>query len=112
MIGDKKEARSVNYDDPFGKAVEIAATRILWEDTIPAFMIAVTPYAEVSDYVYHKVLRGNLSTDEFNIVKVDEEEIHDMQGHLMSLSSWLESVANFTTIDTIQHFCATFQLPF
>lgn len=93
MIGDKKEARSVNYDDPFGKAVEIAATRILWEDTIPAFMIAVTPYAEVSDYVYHKVLRGNLSTDEFNIVKVDEEEIHDMQGHLMSLSSWLEGVA-------------------
>ena len=23
-IGDKKEARTVNYDDPFGKAVEIA----------------------------------------------------------------------------------------
>jgi len=25
-IGDKKEARTVNYDDPFGKPVEIAAT--------------------------------------------------------------------------------------
>lgn len=92
-IGDKKEARSVNYDDPFGKAVEILATRIVWEDTIPAFMIAVVPYAEVADYVYHKVLRGNLTTNSFEIVKVDEEELRDVQGNLTTLSEWFESVA-------------------
>lgn len=92
-IGDKQEARSINYDDPFGKAVEIAATRLMWEDRIPAFMIAVTPYAEVANYVYHKVLRGNLNTDEYTAVKVDEEELQDMQGHLESLSGWLEGVA-------------------
>ncbi len=91
-IGDKKEARSVNYDDPFGKTVEIAATRILWLDTIPAFMIAVTPYAEVANYVYHKVLRGNLSTDSFDIVKADEEEIQDMKGDMDSLSDWFSGV--------------------
>lgn len=92
-IGDEREARSVNYDDPFGKAVEIAATRILWEDTIPAFMIAVTPYAEVGNYVYHKVLRGNLSTDSFEIIKADEEELLDMRGHMASLTDWFEGVA-------------------
>lgn len=92
-IGDKQEARSINYDDPFGKAVEIAATRLMWEDRIPAFMIAVTPYAEVANYVYYKVLRGNLNTDEYTSVKVDEEELQDMQGHLESLSGWLEGVA-------------------
>lgn len=93
LIGDKKEARSVNYDNPFGKTVEISATRVLWEDTIPAFVIAVAPYAEVANYVYHKVLRGNLTADSFDIVKADEEEIHDMQGYLCSLTGWFEGVA-------------------
>ncbi|MBP3477764.1 MAG: response regulator [Lachnospiraceae bacterium] len=92
-IGDDKVAHSVNYDDPFGKAVEIAATRILWEDTIPAFMIVVTPYAESANYVYHKVLRGNLSTDSFDMIKVDDEEIVDLREHLSSLADWFEGVA-------------------
>lgn len=72
---------------------EIAAMRLLWEDEIPAFMIAVAPYAEAANYVYHKVLRGNLSTDSFDIVKADEGEIRDMQKHLTSLSDWFEGVA-------------------
>ncbi len=93
-IGDKKEARSVNYDDPFGKAVEIAATRIMWEETVPAFMIAVTPYAEVANHVYHEVLRGNLSTDSFSIVKADEEEIQEMREYITSLTSWFSGIAN------------------
>ncbi|MBO5472182.1 MAG: response regulator [Lachnospiraceae bacterium] len=92
FIGDKKEARSVNYDDPFGKAVEIAATRIMWEDTIPAFLIAVTPYAETSNYIYHKVLRGNLTTGSFDVVKADETELQDMSGEPPILSCWLKGV--------------------
>ncbi len=92
-IGDKNEARSVNYDDPFGKAVEIAATRIMWEETIPAFMIAVTPYAEVTNHIYHKVLRGNLSTDSFSVIKVDEEEIQEMREYMTSLTDWFFGIA-------------------
>ena len=92
-IGDKNEARSVNYDDPFGKIVEIAATRILWAETIPAFMIAVTPYAEVANHVYHKVLRGDLTTDSFSVVKVDEEEIQEMREYMTSLSDWFLGIA-------------------
>ncbi len=88
FIGDKKTARSVNYDDPFGKAVEIAATRIMWEETIPAFMIAVTPYAGVENHVYHKVLRGNLTTNSFSIVKVDKEEVRDLREYMTSLTNW------------------------
>ena len=92
-IGDKKEARSVNYDDPFGKEVEIAATRIMWEETIPAFMIAVTPHAEVANHIYHKVLRGNLTTDSFSVVKVDEEEIQKIREYMTSLSDWFLGIA-------------------
>lgn len=93
QIGDKKVARSINYDDPFGDAVEITATRLMWKNRIPAFMIAVTPYAETANYVYYKVLRGNLSTNEYTAVKVDEGELQELQGHLGSLSDWLEGVA-------------------
>jgi len=92
-IGDKKEARSIIYGGSFGKAVEILATRILWEDTTPAFMIAVTPYAEVADYVYHKVLRGYLNTDSYDIIKADEEELQDLREYRASLSEWLDNVA-------------------
>jgi len=92
-IGDKKEARSIIYGGSFGKAVEIVATRILWEDTTPAFMIAVTPYAEVAEYVYHKVLRGYLNTDSYDIIKADEEELQDLRENMTSLSEWLDSVA-------------------
>lgn len=45
-IGNKKEARSINYDDPFGKIVEITANRIMWDDSEPAFLIMVAPYTE------------------------------------------------------------------
>jgi len=93
FIGDKEEARSIIYGGPFGKAVEIVATRILWEDTTPAFMIAVTPYAEVAEYVYHKVLRGNLSTDAYDIIKADEEELQDLREYMATLSEWLDNVA-------------------
>jgi len=93
FIGNKKEARSIIYGGPFGKAVEIVATRILWENITPAFMIAVTPYAEVADYVYHKVLRGYLNADSYDILKADEEEIQDLREHMASLSEWLDHVA-------------------
>ncbi len=92
-IGDKNEARSVNYDDPFGEVVEIAATRILWEDEVPAFVIAVTPYAEVANHIYHKVLRGNLTTDSYAIVKADEEEMRELRGHMASLTDWFLGVS-------------------
>lgn len=55
-------------------------------------MITVTPYEEDSNYVYHKVLRGNLSTDSFSIVKADEKEMWDMQGYMISLSAWFEGI--------------------
>lgn len=88
-IGNKNESRTINYDDPFGKAVEITATRMRWHGEIPAFMIGVTPYAEVANYTYSKVLRGNLTKDRYTIVKASENEILDMKKYMERLSDWL-----------------------
>ncbi len=68
-IGDKDEYRTVNYDDPFGKAVDIVATRIMWEDKIPAFSISITHHIDEASHIYDRVLKVNLTADRFEIMQ-------------------------------------------
>lgn len=93
-IGNKKTNRSIAYDDPFGKAVDITATRILWENTIPAFVISVSPHAEITSYAYHKILKGNLTLDRFDVIKVRKEEKEDFGVYPQALSAWFENFAD------------------
>lgn len=88
-IGNRQESRSVNYDDPFGKAVDIVATRILWEDTIPAFSVAVTPHPDAVN-TYNRILRVNLTTDSFEIVQIEEEDRDYSDPEYISLSQWFD----------------------
>lgn len=46
-IEENGEGKSVHYDNPFGKVVEIRASRVLWGEIIPAFVITLTPQTEV-----------------------------------------------------------------
>lgn len=87
-IGTKKESRSIMYDHPFGNAVEVVAARILWENTIPAVMITITPHAEVASYTYSKILKANLTEDSYEIIKADPSEQLDFESHCSSLSEW------------------------
>lgn len=91
-IGEEKEYRTINYENPFGKMVEIVATRMMWDGRIPAFMIAVTPCADTSSYNYHKVIKADLSRDSFEVIKADPRELSDMKEYMHSLSSWFEGV--------------------
>lgn len=43
-LKDKETYQTVNYGDPFGEVVDISASQMLWEDSIPAFLISVTPH--------------------------------------------------------------------
>jgi len=61
VIGDRQESRSVCYDSPFGPAVDFVASRILWDGSVPAFSITMTPHAEASGYIYQHLLRANLT---------------------------------------------------
>lgn len=93
-IGDKKTNRSINYDHPFGRAVDITANRILWEDTTPAFVIAISPHAEAASYSYHKILKGNLTLDTFEVMKVREEELARIGRTIPSLSAGMQRFAD------------------
>lgn len=74
-IGDKKTNRTVNYDDPFGKAVDITATRILWEEAVPAFLITVSShmieYEELQ--MRNEAILRSLGDVNFAIYMVDPE---------------------------------------
>lgn len=43
-LEEKETCKTINYNDPFGEVVDITASRMLWEDRIPAFLISVTPH--------------------------------------------------------------------
>ena len=62
-IGDKQEQRSVCYNSPFGRVVDISATRMMWGEDIPAFVIMLRPHTELSSYVYHRLIRADLTVD-------------------------------------------------
>lgn len=69
QIGDRKASRTINYDTPFGSVVNMEASRILWKESIPAFLITVTPHAETAGYTYSKILRVNLTTGSYEVIK-------------------------------------------
>ncbi len=87
-IGDKKESRAIKYDDPFGKAVDTVATRIIWEEDIPAFLITITPHAESASYTYHKIIKANLTTDSCQLIKAGKEEWANWGSRDISLSQY------------------------
>ena len=88
-IGEKQKNRSVCYSSPFGRIVDIEATRLLWEDQIPAFSITLTPHKEPSAYVYHRLLRANLTDGSYEVVRLGRNE-RWAEGRDESLWDWLE----------------------
>lgn len=73
-IGDKQENHTLSYNNPFGEMVDITAVRTVWENTIPAFIIMVTPHSQTISNTYHKILRINLSEDRYEVIKICSED--------------------------------------
>ena len=72
-IKDHDEGRSISYNPTFGGVVDMVATRTLWQDTIPAFVVTVTPRLETSCYVYRKILRVDLVRDRYDVLKLEPD---------------------------------------
>lgn len=87
-IGERKEHQTLCYNSPFGEMVDITAVRTLWEQTIPAFIITVAPHTQTISHTYHKILRVNLTQDQYEIIKIRPEDRAIGYG-TDSFSSWL-----------------------
>ncbi len=70
---DGRESRTVSYNAPYGGMVDVTAARILWEDSVPAFVVTVDPRADIPGYTYRKILRIDLERDRCNVLKSDAE---------------------------------------
>ncbi len=87
-IGDREEHQTISYNHPFGEMVDITAVRIMWEQTVPAFIITVAPHIQTISHTYHKILRVNLTNDRYETVKTRPEDRAIGYG-TDSFSSWL-----------------------
>lgn len=76
-IGDRAESRAIGYHDAFGGVVDITASRTLWEDRIPAFVISVSPHQDTAGYAYRKILQADLLQDWFRAVKPGEDGVRE-----------------------------------
>lgn len=72
-IRNSQEGRSISYNPTFGGVVDMVATRTLWQDSIPAFVVTVTPRLETAGYTYRKILRVNLKTDSYDVLKLEPD---------------------------------------
>lgn len=93
-IGGRKEYRTVNYNNPFGKIVDIIATRITWEEAVPAFLITVMPHVEAVSNAYSKILKLNLTTDTYEVIKMSAEDRKSTDLQNTSLSENIREFIN------------------
>ena len=72
-IKNSQEGRSISYNPTFGGVVDMVATRTMWQDAIPAFVVTVTPRLETAGYIYRKILRVDLKHDTYDILKLEPD---------------------------------------
>lgn len=68
---DQEESRSVSYNELYGGMVDIIASRTLWEGTLPAFVVTVSPHRDAIGYTYRKILHVDLLRDHCIVLKSD-----------------------------------------
>ena len=111
-LNDNKESRSVIYNSPFGNPADITASRIVWQYSIPALLISITPRMEGASYTYNIILKANLSTNRYHIVKSPIMQKNDSRHKYSSLSELFTKYANSGNIhkDDVESFLAFTQI--
>lgn len=91
-MAEGKESRSISYNEAFGGLVDIAASRMLWNGSIPAFVIMVAPHMETAGYSYHKqmvaILKSRFSimnTVDLNSGQCRRMNLNETAEHLNTL---------------------------
>lgn len=70
-IEGRQESRSIGYNEAFGGVVDLVAARMMWNGSIPAFVVAVMPRIEVAGYTYRKILQVDLSQGAYKSLKTE-----------------------------------------
>lgn len=113
LVKNKDKAQLLAYDNVFGKSVEVDIMRMNWRGQ-SCFMINVSPYTEGSHFIFHKVLKANLTYNCFQVIKTSQSEIEDLKDHMNDLSSWFNGLIEKGYIykDDIDRYCHFTQLSY
>ena len=112
-IRDRQVSRSLSYNAIFGGVVDMVATRMLWKDSVPAFVVSVTPRIEAAGYTYRKILRLDLIRNRYDVLKSDagtwlsEGGTEDLAAEFRNLANsgmiHSEDVERFTAFTDMMH---------
>ena len=107
-IEDRRESRSVSCSDSYGGLVDLTASRVLWEDGVPAFIVTVSPRPDAVGRAYREILRVDLAQDTCDVLKSDPEGWQLRRG---GLSPQLEQFARSGAIHPgdVERFAAFIQ---
>ncbi len=89
-LASSEKVNTVLFDSPLGNAVDYTATRIAWEDEIPAVLITATTRTEAASDAYLKVLRVNLDTLEYEAIKDFSEEASNLRAPGHTIETFLD----------------------
>ncbi len=90
-IEGKKESRAIKYNNLFGKAVDIVASRIMWGD-IPAYSIAITSHVDAASFTYDKILRVNLANGVIDLMQMEPLLQAQETAAPETLEKWIEEL--------------------
>lgn len=65
-IEGRNQSKIVQYDSPFGKVVDVAVSRIMWEERIPAFVISLIPHNE--ELIYKEASASKAAREKAKII--------------------------------------------
>jgi len=110
-MGDKSESQAVSFDASIGEMVDLTASRILWEDETPAFLVTSTPHSDTASFTYRKILHADLIQDRCNLLKFDPGQCRPGPGSLSQIFAGLcesgaihpQDVGRFTDFTRLDH---------
>lgn len=109
--GERQENCTISYSEFYGGVVEVTASRILWEDTAPAWVLTVIPHLSTAGHTYRKIMKVDLQEDCCKMLKYDPDSWHPGEG---SFSAQMEQFANSGAIypDDIERLVAFTRVEF
>lgn len=110
-MGGKAESQAVSFDSCIGEMVDLTASRILWDDAVPAFVVTSTPHSDTASFTYRKILHADLQMDRCNILKFDPNQWRPSPGSLSQIFASLcengaihpQDVGRFTDFTSLDH---------
>ena len=89
-LGIKRKVKASIMIIPLGKRWTLQQSEPCGGDKNPRIVITITPHIEVANYTFHKIIRGNLTDNSYEVVKPEPGEYEDIEERPETLFGYLK----------------------